>query len=146
MNFKNKFARFMYGRYGIDELYSFFLLVYVLFVKLNIFLKSKYIIIIEILILFIMFYRVFSKKIYKRSNENKLYLKLKNNILRPFRNIKRNIKDKDNIYKKCSKCKRILKLSRPYKSGIKHVKCPKCGKRLSVIVFKKQKVEIIRNK
>ena len=93
-----------------------------------------------------MFYRVFSKKIYKRSNENKLYLKLKNNILRPFRNIKRNIKDKDNIYKKCSKCKRILKLSRPYKSGIKHVKCPKCGKRFSVIVFKKQKVEIIRNK
>ena len=146
MNLKNKLQRFMYGRYGIDELYSFLLLVYVFIVVLNMFLNSKYLIIVEFFIVIIMFYRVFSKKIYKRSNENRMYLRFKNNILKPFRNIKRNIKDKDNIYKKCRKCKRVLKLSRPYKGGIKHVKCPKCGKRLSVFVFRKQKVEIIRNK
>lgn len=43
-----------------------------------------------------------SKKIYKRSDENQRYLKIKNNLLKPFTNIKRNIKDKDHIYKKCN--------------------------------------------
>ena len=61
-------------------------------------------------------------------------------------NLKRNIKDKDHIYKKCSKCKTTLKLPVPYERGIKHTKCPKCKKRISFLVLKKQKIEIIKNK
>ena len=41
--------------------------------------------------------------------------------------IKRNMNDKDHIYKKCSKCKTTLKLPIPYERGIKHTKCPKCN-------------------
>ncbi len=60
--------------------------------------------------------------------------------------IKRNILDKDHIYKKCPKCKTTLKLPIPYERGIKHTNCPKCKKRLTLFVLKKQKIEIIKNK
>lgn len=92
-----------------------------------------------------MFYRFFSKKIYKRSNENQKYLKIKNNLLKPFKNFKRNMKDKDYIYKKCNNCKKTLRLPLPYERGIKHTKCPNCKKKLTIFVLKKQKIEIIKN-
>ena len=38
----------------------------------------------------------------------------------------------------------ILRLPLPSKRGIKHVKCPKCGKRLTVVALRKLKVEVIR--
>jgi len=144
MKLRNKLINFMYGRYGVDELYKFLFTLYIITFIINIFLKNLIIDIISILIVVITFYRVFSKNIYKRSKENREYLKLKNKVLSPFQNIKRNLKDKDNIYKKCPKCKTTLKLPLPDKRGIKHTKCPKCKKRLTLLILKKQKIEIIK--
>ena len=93
-----------------------------------------------------MFYRVFSKKIYKRSNENQRYLKIRNLFLRKLKSFKSEKRDRNYIYKKCPKCRKILKLPLPFKRGLKHVVCPKCKKRLSLFVFRKQKIEIIKNK
>lgn len=145
MKFKNKLIKFMQGRYGIDELYKFLFIVYILTFTINIFIKSIIIEYIGVFLVIVIFYRVFSKNIYQRRKENKQYLKLKNNIIKPFKNIKRNISDKDHIYKKCPKCKTTLKLPIPYERGIKHTNCPKCKKRLSLFVIKKQKIEIIKN-
>ena len=75
-----------------------------------------------------MFYRFMSTNKSKRSKENEKYLKLKSRIIEYFKN--------EAIYKKCSK----------YKRGIKHAKCPTCGKRLTILCLKKQKIEIIRKK
>lgn len=143
---QNRINKFMYGRYGIDDLYKFNFVLYIILLFLNIFLKSRIISTLELIIVLLMFYRCFSKKIYKRSNENQLYLKVKKSLLKPFNNIRRNIKDNDHVYKKCHHCKTILKLPLPYKRGIKHSKCPSCKKRNTFIVLKKQKIEIIRNK
>ena len=93
-----------------------------------------------------MFYRVLSKKIYRRSNENLLFLKLKKKFLKPFRNIRRNFKDKEYIYKKCKHCKKLLKLPIPYKKGVKEVKCPKCKGNFKMLVLKTNKIEIISKK
>ena len=136
----------MQGRYGVDELYKFLFTLYIISFIINIFLNNLILEIIGLIIVVFTFYRVFSKNIYKRAKENKAFLKLKKNFLKPFQNIKRNIKDKDNIYKKCPKCKTILKLPIPYKRGIKHTTCPKCKKKFSFIVLKKQKIEIIKKK
>jgi len=140
----NKFQKFMYGRYGIDELYKFLLKLYVVIFVINIFLKSSILSCLELFIFFYMFFRFFSKNIYKRSDENVAFLKLKKQFLKPFKNIKRNIKDKNHVYKKCHKCKKTLKLPLPGKRGVKHAKCPHCGKRLTVFVWKYQKVEFIK--
>lgn len=136
----------MYGRYGPDDLYQFLFKIYIFLIIINLFINNKILLLIELLIIFIMFYRFFSKNIYKRNNENQKYLKLKKKILKPFINIKRNIKDKDHIYKKCPKCKTVLKLPVPTERGIKHAKCPNCKRRVTLVALKKLKVEIIRNK
>jgi len=146
MNFINKFQKFMYGRYGIDEFYGFLLKLYIVLVIIGLFIHSKFLLLLELLIIFFMFYRMFSKKIYQRSRENQKYLKLKSEFIKPFQNIKRNINDKDHIYKKCSKCKKTLKLPIPFERGIKHVKCPNCKKRITIFTLRKQKIEIIKNK
>lgn len=136
----------MYGRYGIDDLSKFLFKLFFIIFLFNILFTNYILLIIELLFIFIIIYRILSKKIYTRNKENQIYLKIKNIILKPFINIKRNIKDKDHIYKKCRKCKKVLKLPLPDKRGIKHAKCPNCKKKLTIIAFKCQKIEIIRNK
>ncbi len=145
MKLRDKFQKFMYGRYGSDDLYNFLFKLYIFLFILNIFIKNDIINTLELVVIFIMLYRFFSRKIYVRSNENQKFLKLKKQVVAPFRNIKRNIKDKDYIYKKCRKCKTTLKLPLPSKRGIKHAKCPHCNKRVTLFAFKYQKVKIIRN-
>ena len=60
--------------------------------------------------------------------------------------LKRNIKDKEHVYKKCSKCKTVLKLPLPSKKGFQKAKCPKCKKSLTLFTFKQEKIELITNR
>ena len=119
MNFIYKIAKFMYGRYGIDNLSKFiFKIIFILFL-FNILFRTYILLIIELFLLVLVISRILSKNIYRRNKENQIYHKIKNQILKPFQNIKRNMHDKDHIYKKCRKCKKVLKLPLPEKRGIK---------------------------
>ena len=91
-------------------------------------------------------YRLISKDKYKRDKENKKYLSIKKTILKPFTVLIKNIKDRNNIYRRCHKCKTILKLPLPYERGIQHTKCPNCGKRITFITLRKVKIEVIKKK
>ena len=141
MNFQERLKKFMKGRYGPDELYMFLFKLYIILLILNLFINSKIINIVELLIFLIIFYRFFSKKIYKRANENNKFIEIKNKI-KNF-NIKSN-KNKDYIYKKCRKCKTTLRLPLPYERGIKFAKCPKCKSKVRMLGLRKQKVEIVK--
>ena len=143
MKFQQKLQKFMYGRYGPDELYMFLFKIYIIVAILNLFIKSYIISTLEIIIIVITFYRFFSKKIYKRSNENQKFLKIKKRFKNIFSNKKTKYKG-DNVYKKCKKCGITLKLPLPYERGIKYARCPKCNKRIRMLILKKQKVEIVK--
>ena len=144
MRFIEKFQKFMYGRYARpDELYKFLFWMYFILLIIDLFVNNMVLTVLELIIIVTIFYRLFSKNIYKRSNENQKFLKMRNKLLKPFSNIKRNIKDKDHVYKKCPKCKTVLKLPVPTERGIKHAKCPNCKKRVTLFTLKKLKVEII---
>lgn len=137
----------MYGRYGPDELYKFLFKVYFLLFIIDLFINSKILTISELIIVFLMFFRFFSKNIYKRSRENSIYLKYRKFCLKPIENLKRNYKDRKYYkYKKCRHCKTTLRLPLPNSRGIKHAKCPNCKKRITMICFRKEKIEIIRKK
>ncbi len=145
MKLINNLQKFMYGRYGYDDLYKFLFKFYIVLFIINLFIRNNILVIVEFITIIVMFYRFFSKNIYKRSNENQKFIEIKNKMLKPFDNIKRNRKDKNHIYKKCHKCKTILKLPLPMKRGFKHAKCPECGKRVTLFAFKYQKIEKIKN-
>lgn len=145
MKFLNKLQKFMYGRSGLDALSMFLFQVYIVLLIINIFVNSKIITFISLILAALALFRILSRDIYKRSNENVKFLKLKKKVLKPFQNIKRNFKDKDHVYKKCHYCKTTLKLPLPNKRGIKKVKCTKCKKRNKFLILKKVKIELIRD-
>ena len=140
-----KINKFMYGRYGIDDLYNFLFKIYLILFILNFFINSYILRYLEIVIVIIIFYRFFSKKIYKRKIENKKYLDIKNKIEKILNCRKTKFKD-GYIYKRCPKCKKLLKFPLPYNRGFKSVICPKCNKKFKMLVLKCEKVEIISNK
>lgn len=146
MKFLNKIQKFMYGRSGLDALSMFLFQIYIVLLIVNIFVNSKIISFISLLLAVLALFRILSRDIYRRSNENVKFLKLKKKVLKPFNNIKRNFKDKDHVYKKCHYCKTTLKLPLPNKRGLKKVKCTKCKKRNRFLILKKTKIELIRNK
>ena len=146
MKFIQKLQNFMYGRYGLDDLGNFLFKVYLILFILNLFLKLYVLTIIEFILVVVILYRFISKDIYKRSRENVLFRKIKKKLFKPFSNIKRNINDKDHVYKKCHYCKTTLKLPLPNKRGIKKVKCTNCKKRNKFLILKKMKIELIKNK
>lgn len=137
MNFfyrlRQKLSAFMYGRYGPDNLYNFLTVTYMVVAIANAFLRSLILAILELVLIFFVFYRFFSRNIYKRSEENRKYLAVKSKIKGFFSLSRQKIKErKTHIYKKCPSCKAVLRL--PRKKGEHTVRCPKCSNRFDVKV------------
>ena len=139
-----KIQKFMYGRYGTDELYNFLFKLYIVLLIIDLFVKWWGLLYLELLVVIIMLYRMFSKNISRRKKENKKFLNIKNAVMKPFCTWNKQVRDKNNIYKKCNKCKTVIRLPLPSSYGIKHVKCPKCKKKLSVLCLRKEKIEVIK--
>ena len=106
---RNKFINFMYGRSGPDSLYKATM--------------------IWALLIWGMF-RAFSKNIYKRQQENIKFMQLTDKAKRKFNMTKTMLTDKEHCYKKCSKCKTVLRL--PKQKGEHTVQCPKCRESFKV--------------
>ncbi len=130
----------------IDELNRFLIIIFLILLVIALFIRNFYLDLAKFFVFFLILFRLFSKNKIKRKNENKLYLKIKDNLLKPFANIIRNFKNKNYVYKKCCSCKTILKLPLPPKVGIQHAKCPNCGHRVTLFTLKKMKIEIIKEK
>lgn len=146
-NFNSKIYKFMQGRYGVDELYKFLFGCYFFVLIIDLFINYEPLALIEATIVIIIFYRFFSKKIYQRRKENQIYLQLKAKFNYKIKETKKRLDGrKTKIFKKCPQCKTILKLSLPSKRGMKHVVCPKCKKRITMLCLRQEKVEVIINK
>ena len=142
-NFREKIYRFMYGRYGTDELYYFlfflFFLIWVVQLILVAFMPkglastvvSLIFNILTFLIIFFMIFRTMSRNIYKRRRENEIYLKVRRATSRFFKRntstktTSRNIDTAEFIFRDCTKCGATLRLRR--NPGKHKVKCPRCS-------------------
>jgi hypothetical protein len=143
---KNLLNNILYGRNGIDELGLFTIWVYIVISLINLFTNSFIGDFSALLLVALILFRMLSKNFTARQKENNVFKKITNFIFKPFENLKRNIKDKEHVYKKCSKCKTVLKLPLPSKKGFQKAKCPKCKKSLTLFTFKEEKIEIITNR
>ena len=71
---KEKFMRFMSGRNGVDELNRFLLIVTLICYFVSIFTNWSILYSVAIVLLFYSYFRMFSRNLYKRSEENRTYL------------------------------------------------------------------------
>lgn len=143
---RNLLNNIFYGRNGVDELGLFTIWVYIALSMVNLFTNTFIGDFSALLLVALILFRMLSKNIIARQKENNIFKKITNFIFKPFENLKRNINDKEHVYKKCPKCKTVLKLPLPSKRGIQKAKCPKCKKSLTLFTFKQEKIELITNK
>ena len=127
---KEKFAKFMYGRYGSDKLNLFMVIVLLVCAVLNLFVRTGYFSVLltswEFLLLILIYFRMFSRNISKRYAENQKYLQMTDGIRRKWATWKRDmgVRKTHHIYK-CPKCKQKIRI--PKGHGKVAVRCPKCG-------------------
>ena len=130
-NFLNKLVnslrKFMYGRYGIDQLGFAILIFYsLLLIVLNSFPNRTVFFDYFLMILLVVFYyRIFSKNIYKRSKENTAFMRyygpLRSFVRKKITKLK---KMKDYRYFRCPNCKKELRV--PKGKGKIEIICPSC--------------------
>ncbi len=135
---RERFAAFMQGRYGPDRLYYWsigaVLVIWVLravFLLLRLTLVAQILDFAAIVLIVLASYRVFSKNIYKRREENRRFSAVVSRAGEWFGLVRNRIKErKTNVYRKCPHCKAVLRL--PRERGVHTVKCPKCSERFSL--------------
>lgn len=136
-----KFQRFMYGRYGIDQLYRGLLWIYFAILIISAILGRAvdyriYTIlsVAGLAIVVFAFFRVFSKNIQKRRSENAKWLVFENMVKKQFRLLRDRWKfRKTHIFRKCPKCKAILRLKKI--KGSHNVTCPHCRENFKIKVL-----------
>lgn len=134
---------FMYGRYGavagIDSFGFFLFILNLVFSFAGVFFgtvfgsKLIYLIlsVLSSVCFWFMIFRFFSRNIYGRSKENSKFKEIWRKVKSFLKLQKDRIKDrKTHVYKKCPKCKAVLRL--PKKKGKHSVVCPRCSNRFDV--------------
>lgn len=139
--FINKLQKFLNGRYGPDELYSFLLVLCLVIILINAFFRNNVLTLIELIIFFFAIFGFLSKDISKRRGENKKYLNIKYKVESYFNYRKNRFRDRNtHMYKKCPKCRQKIRL--PLKKGNHTVKCPNCKEKFDVRCKKNEKIKI----
>lgn len=151
----DRFYRLMEGRYGLrglsDNMQILLVAVYFLLALVNVFARSRIVGALQMLVLIYTLFRVFSKNILARENENRAVTAWGYKIRDAFRFQKASArlrkdrraarkaqrtvqkerrKDKEHIYRECPACGATLRL--PRKQGKHTVLCPRCGNKFGV--------------
>lgn len=134
MNFGQKmryrFARFMQGRYGADQLCNLTLYLALGLTIADLFLKTGIVGAAGVALYVITIVRMLSRNRGKRAAENQRYLFLTANIRKKFRQfIQRQKNRKQYKYFKCPQCRALLRLTRG--CGQVNVTCARCNHEFS---------------
>ena len=122
---RNAFQRLMYGRYGGDRLGQFLCGVGVALTLLNMLTgKTLFTILADVAIFYALF-RMFSKNIPKRREENARFMRKAQPVTRWLRLQQTIRKDKAHRYFKCPNCSQYLRV--PRGKGKITVTCRSCG-------------------
>ena len=129
LDLREKLAKLMYGRYGVDQLGRSMLIFALVLCVLSLFVPrrlSGIIYYISIILIILMYIRMFSKNIQKRYQENNKYLSLKASFLRKFQREKE-IFSQRRFYHfyRCPRCRQRIRI--PRGKGRIEIRCPKCS-------------------
>ncbi|MCH5251660.1 MAG: hypothetical protein J1F22_01690 [Lachnospiraceae bacterium] len=126
----NWLRRFMYGRYGTDQLSMFlFALFIIIFVLENFFrntVVAPMLMVVSYLVILLYFFRCLSRNIYRRQAENQKFLRMWNPVKNYFKYLKMKFQERNGVKKlyRCPKCHQIIRV--PRGRGKIAITCPKC--------------------
>ena len=127
---RERFARFMAGRYGTDQLNKFLSIVSLVFMVAAVVFNgtriSQLIWIIAFVLLVIVYVRMLSRNVYKRSDENNRFLRIRYSAAGKLKMLhERWVQRKDYKFFTCPSCRTTLRVPRGH--GKIKIVCRKCG-------------------
>ena len=126
---REKFQRFMIGRYGMDQLGQFMVWAVLVLIVINLFVRaslpSTILDTLELVGLITMYFRMFSKNVGKRYQENQVFLRMRFYVTEYWRKVKFSFTQgrKYRIFK-CPNCGQKIRIPRGH--GKVSIHCPKC--------------------
>uniref|UniRef100_UPI003FF068FA hypothetical protein n=1 Tax=Roseburia sp. TaxID=2049040 RepID=UPI003FF068FA len=122
---REKFQRFMAGRYGVDELSKFLNIVLLVLLVLSIFIRSGILYLLALGILIYSYFRMFSRNISKRYEENQKFVNFRYRNVVKWNNFKKRFAQrKEYRFYHCPQCKQTVRV--PRGRGKICITCPKC--------------------
>lgn len=121
---KEKLYAFMQGRYGNDRLNHCLMVLCIIALLLEMIFQSFFLGMIGYLLWFIVIYRMLSRQVYKRNQENEQFMELIHPITRMKSIHQKRKQDPTHHYYTCPKCHQILRI--PKGHGTVIVTCPQC--------------------
>ena len=125
-NLKYKFAVFMQGRYGTDELNNGLFVLFIVFWIISMITGKRLFYSLGLIGLVYSIYRSLSRDHMKRSKERLWFLQLTDKVKRFFRQLKQRWDQrKTHKFFRCKQCGVMIRV--PKGKGQIEITCPKCG-------------------
>lgn len=123
---RDKLARFMAGRYGVDTLGRVTIGLALAFMILSMFFPKTPFYLVSLILLILTYFRMFSRNVSKRYQENQWFAKKFSGVRNWFARQKgyQSQKKTYHIFK-CPSCKQKVRV--PKGKGRISIHCPKCG-------------------
>ena len=122
---RNALQRFMHGRYGNDQLNIFLVVLYLILYLVYALTSFAPIYWVATVLIFWALFRLFSRNLAKRREENQKFLRKADPFLRWYRLQRTMMRDKEHRYFKCPNCGQHLRV--PRGKGKITVSCRGCG-------------------
>lgn len=124
--FRDKLQRFMLGRYGSDNCNRFLLIVALVLLVLSMLLRSQLLSLLAWVLVLLAWFRMFSRNIARRRQENLLYLRYHEQVRRYLAYQRSRWRDrKTHRYFSCPRCHAHLRV--PKGRGQISIRCNRCG-------------------
>lgn len=122
---REKFRKFMIGRYGVDSLSKFMLGTAVVLLVFAMGFQNNFLNTLACLLVLLCYFRMFSRNYQKRAEENQKFLELKGKAATFLKREKEYFEQRKthHIYK-CPSCKQKIRV--PKGKGKICITCPKC--------------------
>lgn len=122
---RNAMARFMYGRNGTDQLGLFTLGAYLVVWLVQLLTGWLALAVVEYLLLFVTLFRMLSRNLARRREENTKFLQATRPVQRRWTTLRSRLRDREHRYFKCPNCGQQMRV--PRGKGRITVHCRNCG-------------------
>lgn len=118
-------TRFMAGRYGMDQLNTAMIVLYLILYVVFLFTHWVVLDFIVLVLLFVTVFRMLSRNLERRRAENTRFLQLVRPLSRKIKTCRSRMQDKEHRYFKCPNCGQQMRI--PKGKGRVTVHCRSCG-------------------